>query len=85
MTILLATTESPHPNGAEPVRYAKLQYIHKLSPSLTKLFSNYNVIVANYNAKKLNLFYSNLKDKTLTPQKSGIVYGIPCECGCYCI
>lgn len=64
-----------------PVKYAKLQYIENLTPSLKKIFSPHNIIIANYNSKKLKSFYSNLKDSTPTTQKSGIIYGLPCECG----
>ncbi len=57
--------ELPVPNK----KYVKLQFIENLSPIISRLLSQHNIIVANYNQKKLSLFYTSLKDKTPTLQK----------------
>jgi len=61
--------------------YVKLQFIHNLSPVLARLLSEYDIVIANYNYKKLSSFYTPLKDKTPVQQMSDVVYGIKCECG----
>lgn len=61
--------------------YVKLQYIHNLTPILSKIFSKYSITVAQYNTKKINQLYTNLKDKVATLQKSYVIYCIECECG----
>ncbi|XP_050506720.1 uncharacterized protein LOC126884691 [Diabrotica virgifera virgifera] len=64
-----------------PVRYGKLPFLQNLTRSLIGLFSGFNIKIATYNLKTLNLFYSRLKDPTPTLQRCNVVYGIPCECG----
>ncbi|XP_072380887.1 uncharacterized protein [Diabrotica undecimpunctata] len=62
-------------------QYGSLPYIEGLTQSLTRLFSQFNIKIANYNNKKLNLFYSRLKDPVSLEKNCNVIYGIPCECG----
>uniref|UniRef100_A0A6P7GXT9 Uncharacterized protein LOC114347800 n=1 Tax=Diabrotica virgifera virgifera TaxID=50390 RepID=A0A6P7GXT9_DIAVI len=68
-------------NLENTTKYGVLPYIHNLTKPLTRLFSDFNIKIANYNNRKLNTFFSKLKDRTPTSKCSNVVYGLPCECG----
>ncbi|XP_071055083.1 uncharacterized protein [Onthophagus taurus] len=74
---------------ADPPIYKKLIYIPGLTEKLVKMFKNHcnleNTKIVEHYPRKSQSIFTNLKDPTPLPYKSGIVYSISCGgCGgCY--
>jgi len=60
--------------------YRKLQCIKEVSPKIQNILREFNITVANYNAKTSKTFFSGLKDKELIVNKSNVVYKLTCQC-----
>ncbi|XP_072397982.1 uncharacterized protein [Diabrotica undecimpunctata] len=58
--------------------YGRLPYIRGLSPPITNLFRQFNIVIANSVYKRLGTYFTHLTERVKKLDNFHVVYSIPC-------